>query len=242
MGQLSPPQAASIQRAAPDPIPVRPPRTAAPLVGPALLHTQKLLPPGVELSGTDRVFARDLSGRQVWAEAIGHNLPLLRQRPGTAGLGTGDDLHPVAPSTRTTCRTSALIRVGGRMSGVHTRLAPQPSRAPPCAGATALTYRVRHGRYQPKPSQSPPHGLHFWKIATATSISIQKPRPTPMTDLWAVDRAAIMEFRAWETELQPGIRCRWCGQRPSRWRQQRRKSRPPRPLRHRSDPTAQRLP
>lgn len=102
------------------------------------LHAEKLPPPSVELSGTNRVFAGDFSRRQAWPKALGDNLALLLQAPSPT-LAVGDNLNTVATSTPMTARTSALIDLGCWQNVVHRQLASRRRSAPPCAAVAPLT-------------------------------------------------------------------------------------------------------
>ena len=82
---------------------------------PRHVSTKDVLPARVELPGADRVFASDFGGRQLGAEALGHDLALLLGRPGAPSLAARDELDTRPACALMTCRMSVLNLENGRM-------------------------------------------------------------------------------------------------------------------------------
>ena len=110
-------------------------------------QAHQLLPPRVELTRADTVFAGDLGCGQIRPEALGDNLAILLGRPRTPRFRPGQNLDASCTSTPTITRTSALsFRDQVRRHHIHLRTGSYSGHEPPDVVAATLTvFRGRRG-------------------------------------------------------------------------------------------------
>ncbi len=138
-----------------------------------------LLTPCVEQPAADTILPRHLGRREVWPQALQHDVALLLPCPSPARLAADKDLDRRATSTPMTYRTRTL-RVGGRYRRwrnlVHAWLRSHRHPAPQCAAATALTSQSARSSDLVRQQTG---SRRLWR-GNATAIAAQRRRlPTP---------------------------------------------------------------